>query len=174
MMFCLDASDYDEPPPLRTRISDHVDRVPVHSDTSRGTITWIDQRRLDEWQVSLEELAAEAFANLARALSEAKLEHFESQGVRIGYFATTLAFKTALLLAPNLKQVVEPVLGWPLLAVLPHRNFVYLWNAAHEEMINCVGAVVVKEFKAAPYPLTTEVFRISDEGIEAVGAFPKD
>jgi hypothetical protein len=174
VFFAFEPSDYLEPSPLRTPVSDHIDRVPVHFDPSRGTITWLDQSQLDTWQVSLEDLAAEALANLARILAEAELKHFEIDGVRIGYFETVLSFKTSLLCAPNLKEVAAPVLGWPLFAVLPDRDFVYLWDAAQEDMLRRLGAVVVKEYKAASYPLTTEVFRIWDERIEAIGAYPLD
>jgi len=33
--------------------------------------------------------------------------------------------------------------------------------------------VVVREFRSSGYPITTEVLRVSSEGIEAIGAFPK-
>jgi hypothetical protein len=35
-----------------------------------------------------------------------------------------------------------------------------------------MGSVVVNEFRSSGYPITTEVLRISDDGIEAIGRFP--
>lgn len=172
VLFCLEPSGYVEPPELRTALSDLVDRVPVHWDTSRNTISWIVQGMLDDWRVSLANLTAVASGNLARALAEAAIEHRDIDGMRLGWLTSELPFKTALMLAPNLKQVLSPALGWPLLAVAPDRDFLYLWDAGHEAMIQRVGGVVVKEFKTAAYPLSTEVFKIDDEGISAVGAFP--
>jgi hypothetical protein len=174
VLFCLEPSGYAEPPPLRVTLSDLVDRVLVHWDASRNTISWISQDQLDDWQVSLTDLSAVASGNLARALAEADVQYTEIDGMRLGWLSSALPFKTALMLAPNLKQVLSPVLGWPLLAVAPDRDFLYLWDAGHDDLLRRVGGVVVKEFKTAAYPLSTEVFRIDDEGISAIGAFPMD
>jgi len=87
--------------------------------------------------------------------------------VRLGIIETDLAFKTALI-----REVVSPTLGWPLLAVVPDRDFIYLWPAQHWGFIHRVGEVVVGELTTSPYTLSTEAFEIGDAGIEAIGAFP--
>jgi hypothetical protein len=174
VFFCLEPANYAEKSELCTAVSDLVDRVPVCFDPSRNTMTWVTSAMLNDWQVSLPELTAQASENLANALSKAELEHSEIDGMRLGWLTTKLFFKSALILAPNLKQVVSPILGWPLLAVVPDRDFLYLWDARHQALVNRVGGVVVKEFNAAPYPLSTEVFSISDNGTTAIGAFPTE
>lgn len=174
LFFCLEPSDYAEQPDFRMPVSDNVDRAPVHWDESGNQITWITQQMLDGWQISLSDVTALASDNLAGALARAKIKRWNAAGAWIGSLATDgIPFKTALILAPNLKAVVSPLLGWPLLAVLPDRDFLFLWDAASHDVIDRVGHVVVKEFNAAPYPLTTEVFRIDDDGITAIGAFAK-
>jgi hypothetical protein len=37
-----------------------------------------------------------------------------------------------------------------------------------------VGRVVVEQYSKASYPISTEVFLITDQGIKAVGEFSKD
>jgi hypothetical protein len=174
LLFTLEPSDYAEPPPLRTRISDRVDKVPVLVRASGRTLSWITPAMVADWQVSLAEVEATASRNLAAALATAKLEYENVDGVRLGFIETELPFKAALILASNLREVVSPVLGWPLHAVIPDRDFLYLWAAQHRDMVNRVGKVVVKEFTTSPYPLTTEVFEIGDRGVDAIGAFPTE
>jgi hypothetical protein len=41
-------------------------------------------------------------------------------------------------------------------------------------LLNRMGRVVVNEYNRSGYPITTEVLRISDQGIEAIGEFPKE
>ena len=79
--------------------------------------------------------------------------------------------KSPLLLAPNLKEIVSPIIGWPLHAVIPDQDFLYVWPAGHEQFCERVGAIAVREYSAAPHPVTTELFKIDDDGIRAVGAF---
>jgi hypothetical protein len=174
ILLCLEPSDHVEPPAFRTPVSDRVDQVPVHFNAATGAISWITPRMLDDWRVTLEDIKPVALTNLSGALTTAKIEHRDIDGVRLGYVGTALPFKSALILAPNLKEVVSPVCGWPLHAVVPDRDFLYVWAAQHTDFIARVGRVVVDEFTAAPYPLTTEVFEIGDAGISAIGAFPVD
>jgi hypothetical protein len=171
VLFCLEPSDYAEPPPFRTPISKRVDRVPVHIDDSRGGMHWITPGMLEEWQVTLDDVETTAWRNVAAALADATIEYNDIDGVRLGYAITVIPFKSVLTLAPNLREVVSPVLGWPLHAVMPDRDFLYFWDARHTTFLERVGRVVVKEFATSPYPLSTEVFEIGDGGITAIGAF---
>jgi hypothetical protein len=127
----LEPSNHVEPSDLHTPLSKQLDRVPVYvSDARRGTTTWITQAMLNEWTISLAELEATASRNLATALAVAKVAYKDVDGVRLGIIETDLAFKTALILAPNLREVVSTILGWPLLAVIPDRDFLDLWGGA--------------------------------------------
>ena len=58
------------------------------------------------------------------------------------------------------------------MAVVPDRDFLYLWAARHTEFAGRVGGVVVREFAKASYPISTEIYEISDAGIRAIGTFP--
>jgi uncharacterized protein YtpQ (UPF0354 family) len=172
ILFALEPSDYAEPPALRTPISDRVDRVLVVVRAPRQNVSFITPAMVDKWQVSLAEVEATASRNLAAALATAKLEYEDVDGVRLGFLRTELPIKAALILAPNLREVVSPVLDWPLYAVIPDRDFLYLWSTGHRNFIDRVGRTVVKEFTTSPYPITTEVFEIGDDGVKAIGAYP--
>jgi hypothetical protein len=110
ILFALEPSDYAEPPPLRTPISDRVDRALVVVRAPRQNVSFITPPMVDKWQVSLAEVEATASRNLAAALAAAKLEYEDVDGVRLGFLGTELPIKAALILAPNLREVVSPVL----------------------------------------------------------------
>jgi hypothetical protein len=104
-------------------------------------------------------------------LEAARLQVDDIDGVPLAYFDSGLAFKSSLLLAPSLKETVMEKVGWPLMAVVPHRGFLMFWPSANQELAGRVGGVVVEEFRTASYPLSTEVFEVNDTGINAMAPF---
>lgn len=174
ILFTVEPSDYVNPSEMRLPLSERVDMVPVLLDVARNTITWISFSMVGAWKVPITDVGDAALRNLAAQLEAAKLEYADIDGVRLGYFESELALKSSLILAPNLREVVAPVIGWPVYAVIPERDFLYLWATRHTDFTGRLGEVVVKVFNSSPYPLTTEVFEISDHGIKAIGAFALD
>ncbi len=172
LYWALEPNDYEELADFRHPVSDRVDRVLVHNSAETGTITWITPEILAGLGLTMDEASEQAFQNLSKALSEAKVESSDIDGVSLGMIGTKMPFKSALILAPNLREMLEPSLGWPLLAVVPDRDFLYFWDARHTDFARRVGEVVVREFTESPYPISPEVFEISDSGIEAIGEFP--
>jgi hypothetical protein len=155
----------------RDLLTDRLNRVLVSFNTDKNLLSYVFRSSLTAWNTPFTDIAAAASANLGRALRASTLNIHESHGVRIGFLDAPIPFKSALILAPNLREIVSPQLGWPLLAVVPDRDFLLLWNASHLDLVRYLGGTVIKEFETAPYPLTTEVLQINDGGIMAVGAF---
>ncbi|PQO36848.1 hypothetical protein C5Y96_06690 [Blastopirellula marina] len=172
LYWTLEPNDYQEKADYCVAVSDVVDRVLVHLSECGTMITWVTPSILETLGLSLEEAGERAFANLAREVEEATLEAQSVDDAALGYLVTALPFKAALILAPNLRQLVEEKLGWPVMAVLPDRDFLYMWGAQHQGLTQRVGHVVVREYTRSPYSITTEVFRIDDSGVRAIGAFP--
>ncbi len=167
----LESNDHLEAPPFRSPISGRLDQVLALWEEG-GTARWVFLGMLEEWGVDLEAVRSAARRNLATTLAEAEIGWKDYHGARLGYFGTLLPCKAALMMAANLKQIVAPTLGWPLLAVIPAQDFLLLWDASRRDLIPELGALVVNQFTRSAYPLTTEVFEISDQGISAVGDFP--
>lgn len=170
--WCLEPSDSAERADFRVELSGRVDRVLVHLSSDGRLVTWVTPEMLRSLGMSESDAGARAFTNLAQALSESKLETQEIDGVQLGFIGTSLPFKASLILAPNLHEVVGTALGWPLMAVVPDRDFLYLWAAHHTDFVQRVGRVVVREYSKAPYPISTEVYQITDQTVRAIGAFP--
>lgn len=172
LFWALEPNDYVEKAEFRIPVSDRVDRVLVYLDEREQLIHWVNQFMLNSMGISETEASERGVENLAIRLNAARIEYQEIEGVRLGFLATDLPFKTALILAPNLREVVASTLGWPLLAVAPVRDFLYLWDIKHEGFVKRVGRVVVDNYLRASYPISTEVFKITEEGIETIGGFP--
>ncbi len=172
LYWCLEPNDYEQPAEFRVALSDRVDRVLVRLSPDGDLVTWVTRGMLGDLGLSESGAADTAFTNLARALSEATIESQEIAGVQLGFFDSSLPFKASLILAPNLHEVAGAVLGWPLMAVVPDRDFLYLWAARHADFVQRVGSVVVREYSQASYPISTEVYEITDQQIRAIGAFP--
>lgn len=172
LYWCLEPHSYKESADFRVALSDKVDRVLVHVSADDRLVSWATPDMLGSLGISETEAAARAFTNLARALSEATVESQAIDGVQLGFISTKLPFKASLILAPNLKDVVQAKLGWPLMAVAPDRDFMYLWAARHTDFVGRVGSVVVREYSQASYPISAEVWEITDAKIQAVGEFP--
>jgi hypothetical protein len=174
LYWCLEPSDYEERADYRVAMSDCVDRVLVHLSTDGRLVTWVTRSMLDSLGLPEADAGDRAFTNLGRALSAASVESQFIDGVQLGFIGTSLPLKASLILAPNLREVVGAVLGWPLMAVVPDRDFLYLWAARHTDFVQRVGHVVVREHSQASYPISTEVYEIADKAIRAIGAFPKE
>lgn len=173
LFWCLEPNDYEVCADYRIAISNCVDRVLAYLSDDGKYITWVTSSMLDSLGLSQEHAEARSFTNLGLALSEASLDVQDIDGVRLGLIGTTLPFKSSLILAPNLREVVEATLGWPLMAVVPDRNFLFLWAARHTNFAQRVGRVVVDEYSKSSYPISTEVYEITDSSIRAIGEFPK-
>lgn len=172
LFWSFEPATYKEAADYRVSISDQVDRVLVHLSSDISRITWLSPSILADLGLSETQASDRAFENLARTLDAATVEAVDVDGVQLGFLDTTLPFKSSLILAPNLRKVVEARVGWPVLAVAPDREFLYLWDKKHTNFVNRVGGTVVKEYANASYPLSTEVFEVTDDGIRAIGAFP--
>jgi hypothetical protein len=174
LLWLLEPSDYVEKPELRVCISDKVDRVLVHLSPDRSAVTWVTQAMLASKTITEAAAGDIAFANLDRELSDAKVEFKQIGDVRLGFISATEPVKASLILSPGFRQKVEEVIGWPVLAVVPDRDFLYFWASRHEGFVGQVGRIVVEQFARAAYPISTEVYLIGNDGVRAIGEFPQN
>ena len=167
----LEPNDYQERADYRAAVSPRLDRVLVHADPDAALIRWITPRILSELGLSADEASARAWFNLDTALRRApQVTTGPVDGVTLLSFAMGQPSNASLLLAPSLREAVSGLVGWPVLAVIPERDLVYLWNAGHRELAHRLGKMVVRMQASAPYPLSTELFEIS-ESIRAIGSY---
>lgn len=173
LFWSLEPGDYASPPEIREPMSEQADRVLILYDDAVNHLIWATPAMLDGLNVTAARAGEIALRNLAAELAATTVVVEDVRGVPLAMLGTTLPIKASLLMAPNLKEVVGGKIGWPLLAVAPVRDFLWLWPAEHDHFVAQTGKTVVSEFNGSPYPVSTEVFRIDDDGIRAIGSFPR-
>jgi hypothetical protein len=155
---------------LLEKVSDRAVRALVHVDATEMQILWLTAEMVAGWGKTPEDAWAAAGRNLSEVLAQTKLELTQDRSV--GMLSTALSgFKAALLFCPALKAQVEPALGWPVLAVAPCRDFVYLFSPEARELFGKIGAITLEQYNEGGYPISTEVYEVSDDGVHAIGAF---
>lgn len=172
LRFAAIPSNLDVADGIRDPVSPKVQRALVLTDAEETRIEFVSARRLREWDVSKEQANAAATRNMARLVETVRLELADAGGKKLGLVPLDSPFKASVIFAPTFKRFVAP-LGWPVMAVIPARDFIYVFAEAERGLLDQLGAVVQREFRESAYPIATEVLRISDDGITAIGAFPE-
>jgi len=168
----LEPATTDFGPSLHSPLTPGTHEVIAWTDPDERRITWLSAASLDLWHARPDDVEEAARANMDRLLGEAELVVEDVRGCKLGMLSIDSVFKASLLRAPSLRSVVEPALGWPVCAVAPCRDFLYLFpDADKETLIPMLAVVVTREYESSGYPLTAEVLRVSDEGIVALGAY---
>ncbi len=159
---------------VKREMSDEAVAVLVFYDEAAGFVRFIRSSDLDEWGVTEEQAWAAAEEVLDRVMSETDVGYLDAGELRLGTIEAFEPWKASLIRSRVLRDKVEDELGWPVYAVAPDRGFVYLLSRDDADQLGRIGAVVVREYLEAPYPISTEVWEVSDEGIKAIGAFPTE
>ena len=72
-----------------------------------------------------------------------------------------------------MKEKVKKEFGFPFYAVIPVRDFCYIFSENDFDFFSDrISQIVVDEYKKSGYPITTEILKFTDKGVEAVGQYP--
>lgn len=135
---------------------------------------WISHDQLGTWEINEDTFKQHVDKNMNTLLNSSSIETMTTEsGATLAYFVTEMAeLKSALLFSKDLKEKVAPILGFPIYCVLPVRDFCYMFNEKDkDELIPLLGQAVLKEYQESGYEITTEIIKISDDGIEALGKY---
>lgn len=116
---------------------------------------------LDKLNVSQESAWNTAQENLEKIAQSSTVSFAEVNGQKLGVIETLGVYKASMILTRELRSKVEKELGWPVYAVAPARDFVYLFSKAGG-MMGLVSGTVIKEYQQSGNPLSTEVWELSD------------
>ncbi len=156
---------------LRTPITPQVARVVTLMDESESRICWGTPDMLQAWGVGEENVLRCAAQNQDRLVAGLALTIERVGWHKLGMVPLDSPYKASVIFAPSFRNLVGRKLRWPVLVVIPCRDFIYVLEE-NEKLLNRLGPVVVEEYRNSGYPITTEVLRISDDGITAIGCFP--
>lgn len=157
---------------LHARVEDDLVKVFVYTSEDGSRINWISDDAVMRWGVAADQVMEVAGRNMRKITAESRIELREIDGVTLGMISTTESpFKASILLADNFKELVEPHLGFPVYAVAPCRDFVFLIPSKNKDFLGRLGGVVKKEYDGSGYSVTMDVLEIADEGVTAIGSF---
>jgi hypothetical protein len=164
-------SDYDFTDFIHKRITDEFAQIYVYS--FNRNLVWISKGDLKKWGMGESELIQQAKSNGDKLLAASKITFDTIENRKLGKFETEHeTLKGALLFAPSMKEKVKKDFGFPFYAVMPVRDFCYIFSEKDFDFFSKkLGPTVVDEYTKSGYPITTEILRFSDKGAEAVGKY---
>ena len=148
LFFSAEPSDHQFGDTIHWGVSDSVSKVLVLTDLQESKITWVTPGMLKNWGASQETAVAVAERNMDRLLEDKEPELAgEIDGMPLGMIPVDSVFKASVIFAPDFKQFILQKLDWPVLAVIPCRDFIYVLSEKDKALLNQVGAVVQREYR---------------------------
>ena len=154
------------------QITDEFSRIYVHRGNEQ--ITLITKDNIEKWNITEKELDIHSNINADKLLQETSISIDTVENRKLGLIDVKYpSLKGALLFAPSMREKVMADFGLPFYAVIPVRDFCYIFSEQDFDYFAArLGNVVVKEYKQSGYPITTEILKFTVEGVEAVGKYP--
>ncbi|WP_299972909.1 hypothetical protein [uncultured Pseudoteredinibacter sp.] len=170
----LEPSDYrfvDEV--IHKRLADTSIVVMAYFNSELNQIRFISDKDLKNIGIGVQAAWAQAYRNIDSIMDVTDVSFKDIDGQLLGMVEANEPYKASLILSNRLKVKIEKEIGWPVYAVAPARDFVYLFSK-EGGLVSKVGAVVVREFKNSGYPISTDVWELSDSKQTAIGAYPTE
>lgn len=136
-------------------------------------IVWVQADHLADWQQSAQVLFETAYHNLNSLLDHAEVRPATMDEHPYGIIlAQQSHLDSSLPLASKFKEAVKDLFGWPVYVIIPARDLCVVFSEKEEGFFSqSLGNTVTEEFATSPYPITRELLKVSDTGIEVVGHF---
>lgn len=165
-------SDKDFEDFIHHPVTDRFDKIYVYN--GENNLNWIRFQDIKEWNITEEMLIEQANINANKLLAETEIYIEEVNDHKLGLIECQNAtLKGALLFASDIAEKVKNTFGFPFYAVIPVRDFCYIFSEKDFKFFSeRLGAIVVEEYTKSGYPITTEILKFSDEGITSIGEYP--
>jgi hypothetical protein len=153
-------------------VTEEFSKVYIHKGA--GKLSWISQDDLANWGINEEDLDKQASDNAMKLTKEATIQYELIEDKKLGFIESSdETLKAAILFSPNIKDKVMHEIGFPFYAVIPVRDFCYVFSEKDLDFFSPrLGSTVVQEYKESGYPITTEILKFTKEGVEAIGKYP--
>ncbi len=166
-------NDIDFDDMIHKKITDEFSKVYMLSSDSNQI--FLSKDYLEKWNITENDLDIQANYNADNLLSKSTLSFDTIDNRKLGIInVDNETLKPALLFAPTMREKVKKDFSFPFYAVIPVRDFCYIFSEKDFDFFSGrLGDVVADEYNQSAYPITTEVIRFSDKGVESVGQYPK-
>jgi hypothetical protein len=167
-------NDFDFQDFIHAKITDEFSKVYIHN--GQNQLTWLSNGDLEKWNITTSDLDIQANKNADKLLQTTPIAFDTIENRKLGLIEVEqTSLKGALLFAPSMKEKIKTDFGFPFYAAIPVRDFCYIFSEKDLDFfLNRLGGVVVEEYKQSGYPVTTEILKFTDRGVEAVGKYPVD
>lgn len=120
----------------------------------------------ERWDVTEELLYEQGITNLESGSTGVEIHGSEGPD-RLLAIQTMDGYDAARLLLPAIRKLAVDRLGEPCLAAIPNRDFIILWSRSNSrEFHGFVRDKVRQDFESRPYPLTSDVFVVTEAGVK--------
>lgn len=140
---------------------------------TNNNFSFISDDDLIDWNLDLEELKSQVDLNLDTFLDKVKIEVEDVDNHKLGMInVEDVWLKSASLFSSKIKDLVQNNIGFPFYAIIPVRDFCYIFGEQDFGYFSeRLGSVVVDEYEKSGYPITTEILKFSENGVEAMGKY---
>lgn len=140
---------------------------------TNNNFSFISHDDLTDWNLDLEELKNQVDLNLDAFSDKVKIEIEDIENHKLGMIdIEEVWLKSACLFSSKIKDLVQNNIGFPFYAVIPVRDFCYIFGEQDFGYFSeRLGSVVVDEYEKSGYPITTEILKFSENGVQAMGKY---
>jgi len=140
---------------------------------TNNNFSFISDDDLIDWNLNLEELKDQVDLNLDAFLDKVQIEVEDVDNHKLGMInIDEVWLKSVCLFSSKIKDLVKNNIGFPFYAVIPVRDFCYIFGEQDFDYFSeRLGSVVVEEYEKSGYPITTEILKFSENGVEAIGKY---
>ena len=150
-----------------------VAHVPFVNDTVVVFVTDLPQMTVSitteqmlKWRVDIEEVEEMAIENLEQYTPELEIQFVESkEGGRAAIISEQDGYDAARLLLPNLYRRLAPQLGGDFYVATPARDMFVALSANPNEFVERVSERVGQDYQRLPYPITSEFYYMTLDGV---------
>ena len=138
-----------------------------------NSFSFVTTDDLSEWKIDFKELEKQADVNLKIIVDKVKIEFEDIDNHKLGMInVEEVSLKSSCLFSSNFKNLVQNNIGFPFYAVIPVRDFCYVFAEEDFDYFSQhLGTVVLEEYSGSGYPITTEILKFSETGVEAIGKY---
>jgi uncharacterized protein YtpQ (UPF0354 family) len=131
----------------------------------------VTTEQIVRWGVTEEELEIMARENLDRYAPELEVQVVESkEGGRAAILSQQDGYDAARLLLSNLHRRLAPQLGHDFYVATPARDMFVALSPNPDPFVDRLRMRVAQDYKRLPYPITSDLFLVTRDGVAGMGA----
>jgi hypothetical protein len=140
---------------------------------TNNSFSFVSDDDLIDWNLDLVELKKQVDLNLDILFDKVLIEVEDIDSHLLGMInIEDVWLKSACLFSLKIKDLVKDKIGFPFYAVIPVRDFCYIFGEQDFEYFSeRLGSVVLEEYEKSGYPITTEILKFSKTGVESIGKY---